>query len=52
MKDLKQTIDKYKNIINIIKEIFNKMINVMDMYYKINNDIIDTVNVLAELIII
>ena len=44
MKELKESIDKYKNKINIIKEVFDKMTNIMDIYYKINNDIINNYN--------
>ena len=39
MEELRQSIDKYKSKIKIIKEIFDKVINILDMYYKINNDI-------------
>ena len=39
MEELRQSIDKYKSKIKIIKETFDKMINILDMYYKINNDI-------------
>ena len=41
LKELKESIDKYKNKIKEIKEVFDKMINIMDMYYKINNNIIN-----------
>jgi len=44
LKELKESIDKYKHKINIIKEIFDKMINIMDMYYKINYDINENYN--------
>ena len=45
IKELKESIDKYKYKINIIKEIFDKMINIMAMYYKINNDIYNNYNI-------
>jgi len=45
LKKLKESIDKYKYKINIIKEIFDQMINIMDMYYKINNDIYNNYNI-------
>ena len=45
MKELKESIDKYKYKIKEIKEIFDKMINIMDMYYKINNDIFNNYNI-------
>ena len=38
--DLNNIINKYKYKINIIKEIFDRLINTFDLYYKINNDII------------
>ena len=41
INELKESIDKFKYKINIIKEIFDKMVNIMDVYYKINNDIIN-----------
>ena len=44
LKELKESIDKYKYKIKVIKEIFDKMINIMDMYYKINNDIYNNYN--------
>ena len=44
LKELKESIDKYKYKIKVIKEIFDKMINIMDMHYKINNDIYNNYN--------
>ena len=44
LKELKESIDKYKYKIKIIKEIFDKIINILDMYYKINNDIFNNYN--------
>ena len=44
MNELKESIDKYKFKINIIKEIFDKMINIMDIYYRINAIIINNYN--------
>ena len=43
--ELKDVIDKYKYKIHVIKEIFDKMINLMDIYYKINNNIINNYNI-------
>ena len=40
MKDLYDTIDNFKFKINIIKDIFDRIINIFDSYYKINSDII------------
>ena len=44
-EELKNIIDKFKYKIKIIKEIFDKMINILDIYYKINSDIIDNYNI-------
>jgi hypothetical protein len=44
-KELKCVIDSFQNKIKIIKEIFDKMINVINLYYKINNDIINNYNI-------
>ena len=44
-KELKNAIDKFKNKINIIIEIFNKMKNIMDIYYKINDNFINNYNI-------
>ena len=44
MEDLKDTIDKFKFKIDIIKDIFDRMINTFDLYYKINKGIIDNYN--------
>ena len=41
MKNLKNVIDKYKEKINIAKEIFNRMQYLFELYYKINNNIIN-----------
>ena len=43
-QDLKNVIDKFKYKMNIIKEILDKMGNIIDTYYKINNNIIDNYN--------
>ena len=43
-EQLKNVIDKFKYKINEIKEIFNKMVNILDIYYKINNDTIKYFN--------
>ena len=43
--DLKNVIDKFKYKIKIIKEIFDKIINIMDIYYKINSNIIENYNI-------
>ena len=45
MKDLNNAIDNFKYKINIIKEIFDKMINTFDLYYKLNNDIINNYDI-------
>ena len=44
LKDLEISINKYKSKINIIKEIFGKMINILDLYFKINKEIISNYN--------
>ena len=44
MEELKKVIDKFKHRINIIKEILDRMNNIMDIYYKINNNIINNYN--------
>ena len=41
MKDLKDIINKFKYEISIIKEVLDKMSNILDIYYKINNYIIN-----------
>ena len=41
---LKISIDKFKYKINIIVEIFKRMADILDIYYKINNDIIHNYN--------
>ena len=45
MEDLKIEIDKFKNKIEMIKEIFTKIINMMDIYFKINKNIIDNYDI-------
>ena len=40
MKNLKNIIDKFKYKINIIRELFERIINTFDIYYKINDEII------------
>ena len=44
-EELKIAIDKFKWKILIIKEVFDKMINILDIYYKINNDIIQNYDI-------
>jgi len=41
MENLKLIIDKFKNKIKIIKEILIRITNMMEIYYKINNNIIN-----------
>ena len=43
--DLKNVIDKFKYKINVIKEIFDKTLNLLDIYYNVNNDIINNYNI-------
>ena len=43
--ELKNVINKFKWKINIIKELFDKMVNLIDIYYKINDKIIDNYNI-------
>ena len=45
MKDLKNVIENFKYKINIIKEILDILINTFNLYYKINNNIIDNYNI-------
>jgi len=45
MEDLKKSIDKFKFKINIIKEIFDKTISIMDIYFKININFINNYNI-------
>ena len=45
LEKLKKSIDEFKYKINKIKEVFDKMMNIMDMYYKVNNDIISNYNI-------
>ena len=45
MEDLKNNIDKFKYKLNIMKEIINKMNILIDIYYKINNEIINNYNI-------
>ena len=40
-EDLKISIDKFKYKINTITKIFNRMVDIIDTYFKINNDIIN-----------
>ena len=42
--DLKNVIDKFKDKINYIYEIFNKMIDLLNIFYNINNNIIKDYN--------
>ena len=44
MKDLNNVIDNFKYKINIIKEILDRLVNTFDLYYKINNNIINNYN--------
>ena len=39
MKNLKKLIEKFKFKIDMIKSILEKMMNMLDKYYKINYDI-------------
>ena len=45
MSNLKDVLDKFKSKIKIIKEIFDKLVNIMDLYYNINNNIINNYNI-------
>jgi len=45
MEDLQLEIDKFKNKIEIIKEIFNRIINMMKKYYEINSNIINNYDI-------
>ena len=45
MEDLQLEIDKFKNKIEIIKEIFNRIINMMEKYYEINSNIINNYDI-------
>ena len=45
MKDLNNVIDNFKYKINIIKEILDRLVNTFDLYYKINNNIINNYNI-------
>jgi len=44
MEDLNFVIDNFKYKINIIKEILDRIVNTFDLYYKINNNIINNYN--------
>ena len=44
-EDLKNIIDKFKSKIKITKEILNKMIYLLNIYYKINDDIMNNYNI-------
>ena len=44
-KKLKNIINKFKNKISLIKEILDKMVYVMELYYKINETIINNYNI-------
>ena len=45
MKDLNNVIDNFKYKISIIKEILDRLVNTFDLYYKINNNIINNYNI-------
>ena len=45
LEDLKNIIDKFKFKINSFVQIFNKIINIMDIYYKVNQDIFNSYNI-------
>ena len=45
LKELKSVIENYKNKINIMKEILDKTTNMMDFYYKINENYINNYNI-------
>ena len=42
---MNNTIENFKHKIDIIKDIFDRMINTFDLYYKINKDIINNYNI-------
>ena len=44
-ENLKKVLDKFKYKIHIIGEILNKMVNILDLYNKINNNIINNYNI-------
>ena len=45
MENLRAVINEFKNKINLIKEIFNKMIGILEIYYNINNNIINNYDI-------
>ena len=45
MEELQLKIDKFKDKIEIIKKILNRIINMMEIYYKINNNIVNNYNI-------
>ena len=45
LEELKSLIDKYKIKVHIIKEILDKTTNMIDIYYKINEDYINNYNI-------
>ena len=44
INELKKTIDLYKYKTNIIKEIFDRMAEVLKLYYQVNIDIVNNYN--------
>ena len=42
--ELNKEMDIFKFKLNIVKQIFDKMVKIMDLYIKLNNDIIDNYN--------
>ena len=51
MNDLNNVIDNFKYKINIIKEQLDRLVNTFDLYYKINNNIINNYNINKRIII-
>ena len=45
IKNLKIVIDKFKFKVKVMKEVLDKMANILDIYYKINNDIARNYNI-------
>ena len=45
MKDLNEVIDTFKYKINIIKEILDRIVNTIYLYYTISNNIINNYNI-------
>ena len=45
MKNLKNVLDKIRYKINSIKEVLNHMLRIFDLYYKINNELVQNYNI-------